>query len=73
MTPQLGLFEMAIKRVYPDLKFDAPIVIDDEFDQEYFQDRKIYYFRSTEDFQSVDFKIKRFWTRFFIAGTIDKV
>ena len=39
------------------MKFDTPIVLDDEFDQDYFQDRKICYFRSTEDFQSVDFKI----------------
>ena len=73
LIPHLGLFEMAIKRVYPDLKFDTPIVLDDEFDQDYFQDRKICYFRSTEDFQSVDFKIKRFRNRFFISGTIDKV
>ena len=45
LIPHLGLFEMAIKRVYPDLKFDTPLVIDDELDQEYFDDRKICYFR----------------------------
>ena len=71
--PHLGLFEMAIKRVYPDLKFDTPLVIDDELDQDYFDDRKICYFRSTDDFQSIDFQIKRFRNRFFISGTIDKV
>ena len=44
-----------------------------DFDEAYFEERIISYFRSTDDFQSVDFKIKRFRTRFFITGTIDKV
>ena len=73
LITHLGLFEMAIKRVYPDLKFDTPLVIDDELDQDYFDDRKICYFRSTDDFQSIDFQINRFRNRFFISWTIDKV
>ena len=72
-APHLDMFEMAIRRIYPGLKFDTPLIIDEEYDADYFQDRKICYFRSTEDFQSVDFKIKRFRNRFFISGTIDKV
>ena len=69
----LDLFEIAIKRVYPDLKSETGLVLDDETGDEYFLDRKISYFRSTENFQTLDFKIKRFRNRFFITGYIDKV
>ena len=72
-APHLPIFETAIRRIYPEINFDTPLVIDPDFDEAYFEERKISYFRSTDDFQSVDFKIKRFRTRFFITGTIDKV
>ena len=71
--PHLHLFEIAIRRVYPELKIDASLVIDEEYDSLYFSDRKINFFRSSEDFQSIDFKIKRFRNRFHISGNIDKV
>lgn len=69
----LRLFEKAIRQVYPDLKSDTPLILDNEVDEYYFMDRKIRYFRTTEDFQSVDFKIKRFRNRFYITGKIEKV
>ena len=73
LTPHLVLFEMAMNRVYPDLKFDIPIVMDNEFVQDYFHDRKIFYFCSTEDFQIADCKIKWLRNILLISGTIDKV
>ena len=57
----------------PDLKFDSPLLIEDEYDELYFCDRKINFYRSTEDFYSVEFRIKRFRSRFYISGYIDKV
>ena len=69
----LEIYERAIRRTFPDLKFDSPLLIEDEYDELYFCDRKINFYRSTEDFYSVEFRIKRFRSRFYISGYIDKV
>lgn len=69
----LEIYERAIRRTFPDLKSDFPLLIEDEYDELYFCDRKINFYRSTEDFYSVEFRIKRFRSRFYISGYIDKV
>ena len=69
----IEIYERAIRRTFPDLKFESPLLIEDEYDELYFSDRKINFYRSTEDYYSVEFKIKRFRSRFYISGYIDKV
>ena len=71
--PHLSVFEMVIRRLYPDLNFEASLQIEKDYDEQYFNERKISFFRSSEDFQTLDFKVRRFRNRFFISGTIDKV
>ena len=71
--PHLHLLDMVVKRVYPDLNSEAPLLIEKEVDEQYFNERKVSFFRSSEDFQSLDLMVRRFRNRFFVSGTIDKV
>ena len=69
----LELFQLAIRKTYPEISQTLPITIDPNVNEKYFDKRKISVFRLIEDKQAVDFKIRRFRHKFFISGAIEEI
>ena len=59
----IKIYEGAIRRTFPDLKFNSSLLIDDEY-HELFCERKVNCYLSREDYYS---------TQFHLSGYIDKV
>ena len=57
---RLELFQLAIRKTYPEISQTLPITIDPNVNEKYFDKRKISVFRLIEDKQAVDFKIRHF-------------
>ena len=67
------IIEDTLRKTYPDINPNCAMVLETEYDETYFNGKKISSFISTDDNRTIRFHFKRFRFRFFVSGVIEYV